>query len=88
MRDDLMSLLQTEDICPVCKRERKTDLFENEKVSMCLSCYAIKVLKEFDPIEVEYSEYALNTVGKPYKLTKNRKWLRKFYKDILWNGKD
>jgi hypothetical protein len=40
----------------------------------------MKVLKEFDPIEVAYSEYALNTVGKPYKLNKNRKWLRKFYK--------
>ena len=55
---------------------------------MCLSCYAKKVFEELDPIEVEYSEYALNTGGKSYKLNKNRKWLREFYKDVLWNGKD
>ena len=87
MMDELISLLQTEDICPVCKRERKTYLYEKEKVSMCLSCYAKKKFKDFKPVEIEYNEYAYNTGGERCKLTKTAKWYRKFYKDILWNSK-
>jgi len=85
--DKLISLLQTEGICPVCRKERQTFLFKGEKVFMCLSCYTKKICKDLEPIEIEYSEYAYNTGGKPYKLTKAAKWYRKFYKDILWNGK-
>jgi hypothetical protein len=88
MIDELINLFKPEGICSICKRERKAYFFEKEKVSMCLSCYSKKVFKELDPIEIEYSEFALNTGGKPYKLNKNRKWLRTFYKDVLWNGKD
>ena len=88
MLDELINLLHSEGICPVCKREREIYLFKKEKASMCLSCYVKKVFEELEPIEVEYSEYALNTGGKSYKLNKNRKWLREFYKDVLWNGKD
>jgi hypothetical protein len=86
--DELISLLQTKGICPSCKRERKTFLFDKQRMLMCLSCYSLKIFKDFNPLEVEYSEYALNTGGKPYKLTNNRKWLRKFYKNILWDGKE
>jgi hypothetical protein len=86
--EELRESSKSDDICPICKRERNTNFFDGETVPMCLSCYCLEIFKNFNPIEVEYSEYALTTVGKPYKLTKNRKWLRKFYKDILWNGKD
>ncbi len=55
---------------------------------MCLSCYAMKALKDLAPVKVEYIEYSYDTGGKAYKLNETRKWYRKFYKDILWDGKD
>ncbi len=86
--DELIALLQSDDACTVCRKERRTYLFEGEKVFMCLSCYAMKALKNLAPVEVEYIEYAYDTGGKAYKLNETRKWYRKFYKDILWDGKD
>jgi hypothetical protein len=86
--DEIISFLQSEDVCLVCRKERKTNLFKGEKVSMCISCYAKKIFKEFEPVEIDYSEYAYNTGGKRYKLTKAAKWYRKFYKEDLWKGND
>jgi hypothetical protein len=86
--DDLLAFLQSDNICPVCRKERKTNFFKDEKVSMCLACYAKKLFKDLEPGEIEYIEYAVNTGGELYKLNKVAKWYRKFYKDILWNGKD
>ena len=88
MSNELIALLRSKNNCPACRKERKTFLFEGEKFRMCLSCYTKKIFKDFDPAEIEYNEYAKDTGGKPYRLTETAKWYRKFYKDILWNGKD
>jgi hypothetical protein len=60
--DELIALLQSDDACTVCRKERRTYLFEGEKVSMCLSCYAMKALKDLAPVEVDYIERVLPPV--------------------------